>query len=73
MNIEDVKERLKCIDDNLNILYELISDTPIQRYFLNDIKGEGFKSAKAYYFMLEDYISRVIENIDMLKEQIEQQ
>ena len=73
MNIEDVKDRLKCIDDNLNILYELISDTPIQRSFLNDIKGEGFKSAKAYYFMLEDYISRVIENIDMLKEQIEQQ
>ena len=73
MNIEDIKDRLKCIDDNLNILYELISDTPIQRYFLNDTKGEGFKSAKAYYVMLEDYISKVIENIDMLREQIEQQ
>lgn len=73
MNIEDIKDKLKCIDDNLNILSELISDTPIQRYFLNDTKGEGFKSARAYYFMLEDYISRVIENIDMLKEQIEQQ
>lgn len=73
MNIEDIKDRLKCIDDNLNVLYELISDTPIQRYFLNDTKDEGFKSAKAYYFMLEDYISRVIENIDRLREQIEQQ
>lgn len=41
MNIEDIKDKLKCIDDNLNILSELISDTPIQRYFLNDTKGKG--------------------------------
>ena len=73
MNIEDVKGRLGDIDDNLNILSELVSDTPIQRYFLNDAKGEPFKSAQAYYFMLEDYINKVIENIDMLREQIEQQ
>ena len=73
MNIEDVKGRLGDIDDNLNILSELISDTPIQRYFLNDAKGEPFKSAQAYYFTLEDYINKVIENIDMLREQIEQQ
>ena len=73
MNIEDVKGRLGDIDDNLNILSELISDIPIQRYFLNDAKGEPFKSAQAYYFMLEDYINTVIENIDMLRAQIEQQ
>ena len=73
MNIEDVKGRLGDIDDNLNILSELISDTPIQRYFLNDAKGEPFKSAQAYYFMLEDYISKVIENIYRLREQIEKQ
>lgn len=73
MNIEDIKDKLKCIDDNLNILSELISDTPIQRYFLNDTKSEGFKSARAHYFMLEDYISKVIENIYRLREQIEKQ
>lgn len=53
MNIEDIKDKLKCIDDNLNILSELISDTPIQRYFLYD----DYRFLKAINNIIIEYVN----------------
>lgn len=69
---QTLQDKILEIDDTLDILNLLITDTPIEQYFFDEEspkrKMSKFREAQLYFFMISDYCSRLCSEIADLKD-----
>ena len=74
---QTTQDRIADIDDILDILDLLITDSPISQYFLEEGQPKEkilkFRDVQLYFFMITDYYLRLCSETANLKDIIEKE